>query len=284
VASNNVFQFITVGISDKGGDFASSSITGNQFYNNEKGFELRHGNSTPSNPALFQIKCNDFVKDQNTAGTQTYGIYLSHGARLNPQGSCPNNPLFLSSMSNNEFLSDGYPLQYINNGTQSVFAAGYDWFNDFYGIANVNSTALAYRAAANENLGPGSSVQNTGVNVIICPDPVTSSPAFSVTATCPTFFGAANRSIPASSILPSEVSVFPNPNQGMFNLRCISCGVIEAIGIYNTLGEEIAKFSYGDKKTEQIIDLNSTDIQSGVYSIKIIGLNHTERTSFVLRR
>ena len=187
-------------------------------------------------------------------------------------------------MSNNEFLSDGYPLQYLNNGTLSVFAPGYDWFNDFYGIANINSTPLVYRAASNENLGPGTIVLNIGVSVIVCQDPLTNNPALTTTPTCPTFFGAANRSSSIKKEFSSDVSLFPNPNQGRFTLRCMSCGEIKTVEIYNTLGEQLASFTYADKNGEQIIDLGSYDLPNGVYSIKVIESDHIERSSFVLKR
>lgn len=183
------------------------------------------------------------------------------------------------------FLSDGYPIQYINSGTQSVFAAGYDFFNDFYGIANINSTPLVYRAAANENLGPGLAVQNSGVTVIVCPDPITNNPIYSNTSTCPNFYGVANRSVPVKKELRSDVSLFPNPNDGTFTLRCVSCGVIKVVEIYNILGEQVASLTHTDSKVEQVIDLNSSDLPNGVYNIKIIGSdNVSERTSFVLKR
>jgi hypothetical protein len=286
VASNNVFQYITVGISDKGGDFASSSITGNQFYNNEKGFELRHGNSTPSNPALFQIKCNDFVKDQNTAGTQTYGIYLSHGAVLNAQGSCPNPflPPTTSTMSNNEFLSDGYPLQYLNNGTLSVFAPGYDFVNDFYAIANVNSTPLVYKAASNENLGLSPTMQYSGVNVSICLDG-NFDPLPSNTQTCPTFSGVANKSIKLKSKEIQKLSIFPNPSNGSFTIICTECTQIESVEVTNLLGEIVAIFLGKSENKELDIELSSTDLSNGLYNLRIIdesGL--VMRSSIMLKR
>jgi hypothetical protein len=182
------------------------------------------------------------------------------------------------------FLSDGYPLQYINNGTVSIFAAGYDWFNDFYGIANFNTSPLVYRAASNENLGPGTIVQSTGVSVIVCQDPLTSNPALTTTPTCPTFFGAANRSISISKELRSNFSLFPNPNHGSFNLRCISCGSIHSVEIYNTLGEQVANLVFSETKADQVIDLSSYDLPNGVYSIKVIGSDYIERSSFVLKR
>jgi hypothetical protein len=282
--SDNTFQYVTTGISDKGVGYATSHITGNQFYNNEKGFELRQGNSTPSNPAKFQIKCNDFVKDQPTPGVRTYGIFIANGATLNAQGGCPNINLGtgLEAMANNEFLSDGYPLQYFNNGTLSVFAPEYDWFNDFYGIANINSTALSYTAAGNENLGLLPTVQFTGTTTLFCG---TQQPISSPTSTCPSFFGVANRGVKVKKDAVSLFSLYPNPGNGVFTIKVSGNQSVKEVEVLNTLGELVYFKSLDEEASVLQFDLTAYELPSGVYILKLSGEGgYSERINFVLIR
>lgn len=278
----NLLRYLTVGISDKGVGYATAHITGNQFYNNQKGFELRQGNSSPSNPALFQIKCNDFVKAQQTPGFRTFGMFIANGATLNAQGGCPNPGLGigLEAMANNEFLSDGYPIQYINNGTLSVFAPGYDWFNDFYGIANNNPTPLVYTAAGNENLGLSPTVKYTGVAALVCLD-ANLDPIPSNTQTCPTYFGVANKPVKLSTQLDKTFSIYPNPTSGLFNIKPMAGLQIQIIQVFNLLGEQILIQEFNSSSKDFIVDISSSVYPSGVYTIQVIDVSGEVETGSV---
>lgn len=185
-------------------------------------------------------------------------------------------------MANNEFLSDGYPLQYLNNGTLSVFAPGYDWFNDFYGIANINSTSISYTAAGNENLGPITTVQKTGVTVILCGAPqFISSP----TQTCPSFFGVADRSVKLKQDAVNRFSLYPNPGSGAFTIKSSGKQTVKEVEVLNMLGESVYLKSLDSEASEFQFDLTTYELPNGVYILKLSGKEgYSERMNFVLKR
>lgn len=75
-----------------------------------------------------------------------------------------------------------------------------------------------------------------------------------------------NRAMGVNKLNGSQVSVYPNPNNGVLNVQTKVLMENSLIEIYNVIGEKVAS----EKMIEQSTQLNISDLPSGLYQVRII--------------
>lgn len=76
---------------------------------------------------------------------------------------------------------------------------------------------------------------------------------------------------------PFEVSIFPNPNNGNFQIITNGEGQVKEVVIYNIIGEQV----YYKKFNELNLSVDLTHLDKGLYMIQII--NNDEREKITKR-
>lgn len=74
-----------------------------------------------------------------------------------------------------------------------------------------------------------------------------------------------------NSIAEGIIKLYPNPNNGIVQIEAINSPLFKAI-VYNCVGKEIKSYNL---KHENSIKLNFSEIENGIYFIKIESLNNT---------
>ncbi|MCD4795473.1 MAG: T9SS type A sorting domain-containing protein [Bacteroidales bacterium] len=80
-------------------------------------------------------------------------------------------------------------------------------------------------------------------------------------------------------VLTGDISIFPNPNNGIFNIDLQSLSGIADVKIYNINGKEIYEF----KTSSDILEVNLTNYAKGVYFVRIISGNETYNGKIILK-
>ncbi|MDP2174326.1 MAG: PKD domain-containing protein [Bacteroidota bacterium] len=77
----------------------------------------------------------------------------------------------------------------------------------------------------------------------------------------------------------NHVSIYPNPSNGLFNIKMKESTNLMNVIVYNVLGEVVFQFGYNNQ--EVVMDLNH--LNNGVYIVKITGNNqtHTQKINII---
>lgn len=74
---------------------------------------------------------------------------------------------------------------------------------------------------------------------------------------------------------PFEVSIFPNPNNGKFQILTNTDGEAKQIVIYNIIGEQV----YNEKFTELNTNVDISHLEKGLYMIQIYNSDQKEKVT-----
>ena len=77
-----------------------------------------------------------------------------------------------------------------------------------------------------------------------------------------------------------ELSIYPNPSDGIINITGINTEYVETISVYNVTGEKIASQSVNSN----FISFTLTDLPSGIYIVKIESKNGEVSTHKIVKR